>query len=358
MFENQTKRVVIAMSGGVDSSVAAFLLKQQGYEVIGMMLRLWNEAGKDHENRCCTPDSIAMAKRVAAKLGIQFYVIDAREVFLNSVVQYFIEGYTRGVTPNPCLVCNRKVRWEFLLGKAASFGADFMATGHYVRIRQDPQQQIQLLKAMDRDKDQSYVLHILNQAQLKKALFPLGELTKIEVRQLARDANLPVADRPESQDLCFLAGEDYRPFLERNASQEFLRGPILDTQGHIIGQHRGLPFYTIGQRKGLGISAAEPMYVLSKDLQTNSLIVGTGDKLGKTELVARSVHWISGSPQKGPILGNVKIRYKAKEIPAEITPLDEQSIHIRFQSVVRDITPGQAAVIYQEEICLGGGIIE
>jgi len=215
------------MSGGVDSSVAAALLKQQGYEVIGMMLRLWSEPGKEDSNRCCTPDSMAQARRVAAGLDIPFYVVDAKEVFRKTVVQYFLDGYARGATPNPCLLCNRQIRWTFLLDLALSFGADFMATGHYVRIQRDEFGGMKLLRAIDRSKDQSYVLHVLTQEKLQRALFPIGDYPKSEVRRMAEVFGLPSASRKDSQDLCFLAGDDYRNFLRRNAAEMLKAGEIV-----------------------------------------------------------------------------------------------------------------------------------
>jgi len=262
---NPASRVVIAMSGGVDSSVAAALLLQQGYEVIGMMLRLWSEPGRAESNRCCSPDAMALARRVAAQLGIPFYAIDAQEIFHNTVVNYFVEGYARGATPNPCLICNRHVRWNFLLNHALALGADYLATGHYARLLADTAGRIQLLRAPDSHKDQSYVLHVLTQEQLMHALFPIGEYTKDQVRNFARQYHLPIAERRDSQDLCFLAGDDYRQFLIRNAPNILQPGPIETVDGETIGYHQGLPFYTIGQRKGLGISSAYPMYVLKKE---------------------------------------------------------------------------------------------
>ena len=351
-------RVVVAMSGGVDSSVAAALLKQQGYDVIGMMMRLWSEAGAESANRCCTPDAMALARRVSAKLGIAFYTVDARQVFHDTVVNYFINGYTQGETPNPCLVCNRQIRWEFLLNHALAMGASYMATGHYAAIRQDELGRFQLLKAADPLKDQSYVLHVLGQEQLAHALFPLGGYTKPEVRQLARQFDLPVADRSESQDLCFLGAGDYRSFLQRNAPGTGLPGPILDKQGRQIGRHQGLTAYTTGQRKGLGVASPIPLYVLGKDVTQNALIVGTAEELGGLELTARNVNWISGKPPNGPFRAQVKIRYKAREAWATATPLEGRKAHVRFDEPLRDITPGQAAVIYRGDEVLGGGVIE
>ena len=246
-------KVVVAMSGGVDSSVAAALLKQQGYEVIGMMLRLWSEPGKEDSNRCCTPDAMALARRVAAKLDIPFYVVDAKDVFRKTVVEYFLDGYARGETPNPCLICNRQIRWEFLLNHALALDAEFMATGHYAR-KHDDNDKYQLLRAVDKTKDQSYVLHVLNQEKLKRALFPVGDYTKPEIRKIAESFGLPTASRHDSQDLCFLAGDDYRNFLQRNAAEMLKPGKITRRDGEVVGEHNGLANYTIGQRKGLGSS--------------------------------------------------------------------------------------------------------
>jgi tRNA-uridine 2-sulfurtransferase len=345
------------MSGGVDSSVAAALLQKQGFDVIGMMLRLWSEPGTTGSNRCCTPDSMALARRVAFRLGIPFYAVDAQDYFHKKVVAYFLEGYQAGETPNPCLVCNRHVRWEFLLDRAVASGADFMATGHYARARRTAEG-VELLRAVDRSKDQSYVLHVLNQSQLKHALFPLGDYTKSEVRQMARDFNLPVAERSESQDLCFLGKGDYREFLQRHAPQVEEPGPILNRQGQPLGQHQGLAFYTIGQRKGLGLASPLPLYVLEKDTRQNALIVGTREELGQSELLAQGVNWISGTPPAGPFRAEVKIRYRAREAWARVTPLEEAGAAVSFDEPVRDITPGQAAVFYEDDLCLGGGLIQ
>jgi len=351
-------RVVVAMSGGVDSSVAAALLVSQGYEVIGMMLRLWSEPGGESSNRCCTPDAMALARRVAARLDIPFYAIDAQEIFNQTVVQFFLNGYAQGITPNPCLVCNRQIRWDFLLKRALALGAQFLATGHYVRLHRDGNGKLQILRALDQSKDQSYILHILGQEQLAHALFPLGEFTKPQVRQLAREFDLPMAERSESQDLCFLGNGDTRGFLERNIPQVKNPGPILNRKGEILGEHKGLAFYTIGQRKGLGITAPLPLYVLEKDLLQNSLIIGTQEELGWNELLAAGVNWISGEPPAGPFRAQVKIRYKSLEAPAIVTPLDQGQVYVKFDYPLRDITPGQAAVFYAGEFCLGGGIIK
>jgi tRNA-specific 2-thiouridylase len=349
-------KVVVAMSGGVDSSVAAVLLKEHGYDVIGMMLRLWSEPGKEDSNRCCTPDSMAQARRVAAKLDIPFYVIDAKEVFHDTVVQYFLEGYARGETPNPCLVCNRQIRWTFLLDHALAFGADFMATGHYVR-KLTTDKGHQLLRAVDRNKDQSYVLHVLDQEKLAKALFPVGDYPKPEIRAIAEKHGLSTATRKDSQDLCFLAGGDYRNFLQRNAPEMLMPGEIVTSEGRSIGGHTGLANYTIGQRKGLGIASSMPLYVLGKDAGSNTLIVGTQEKLGSRELIARDVNWLSGEIPGEPFRADVKTRYTAKEAQALVTPLDGNQARVRFEAPQRDITAGQAAVFYRDDMLMGGGLI-
>jgi tRNA-uridine 2-sulfurtransferase len=354
---NEKPAVIVAMSGGVDSSVAAALLKQQGFNVIGLMLRLWSEPGKEGYNRCCSPDSVGLARRVSFRLGIPFYTVDAQEFFHKKVVSYFLDGYRQGETPNPCLVCNRLVRWEFLLERALAFNADYMATGHYARVRPTGSG-VELLRGVDRNKDQSYVLHVLNQSQLKHALFPLGEYTKEEVRQLARDFNLPVADRTESQDLCFLGDEDYRDFLRRNAPEVQKPGPILNNQGEQLGEHQGLAFYTIGQRKGLGISSPIPLYVLEKDIGSNALIVGRKEELGRRDLLVKDVNWISGTPPDDAFRAEVKIRYRAREAWATVTPQAGDSAEVLFDESLLDITPGQAAVFYDGDLCLGGGLIQ
>lgn len=346
------------MSGGVDSSVAAAILVEKGYQVIGMMLRLWSEPGRQDSNRCCTPDAMAMARRVSAQLDIPFYAINAQEPFRTNVVQYFLDGYAQGVTPNPCLVCNRTIRWEFLLNHALALGAGFMATGHYARIDRSENGTIQLLRAIDRQKDQSYVLHVLDQDRLSHALFPLGDYTKTQVRELAHRYQLPVADRSESQDLCFLAGDDYREFLMRHNPQVYNPGPILTLDGEALGEHRGLAFYTIGQRKGLGISHHQPLYVLEKDTNRNALIVDTRGRLDRTECIAGQINWVSGDPLSHPMEVNVKVRYQARDVRAVITPFGDKKVHVNFLEPARDISPGQAAVFYNADVCLGGGIIQ
>ncbi|HSB67182.1 MAG TPA: tRNA 2-thiouridine(34) synthase MnmA [Anaerolineales bacterium] len=350
--------VAVAMSGGVDSSVTAALLVDQGYTVIGIMLRLWSEENSSRANRCCTPDSIALARRVAATLSIPFYVLDTKQLFYDTVVTSFIDDYTHNITPNPCITCNRLVRWGFLYNYALSAGADFLATGHYARLVQRPDHTIQLMRGVDPQKDQSYVLHVLNQEQLAHARFPLGEYRKPEVRDLAQIYGLPVADRPDSQDLCFVGENgDYRSFLIRHAPHASRPGSIVDIQGKVLGQHEGLAFYTIGQRKGLHISAPSPLYVLRKDVSHNTITVGSRDQITSQQCIVRQVNWIAEELPQSRFAAQIKTRYTAHEIPAMVEVMEGNQIKVQFENPVLDVTPGQAAVLYNGEVCLGGGII-
>ncbi|MGE5124365.1 MAG: tRNA 2-thiouridine(34) synthase MnmA [Acidobacteriaceae bacterium] len=350
--------VAVAMSGGVDSSVAAAILLDQGFSVVGLMLNLWSEPDAQRSNRCCTPDSVALARQVASKLSIPFYILDARQVFYDSVVIPFISDYAHNLTPNPCINCNRYIRWEFLLQHALAAGADFLATGHYARISRAPDGLFLLSRALDLDKDQSYVLHVLTQERLAHALFPLGGYTKPQVRQTARHYDLPVADRPDSQDLCFIgASGDYRQFLTRHAPQTRQPGEIIDLQGKVLGLHQGLAFYTIGQRKGLRISASQPQYVLEKDMVRNTLVVGPRERANRDLLIARDANWIAGNPPTSPFPAMVKIRYRAHDTPGTVNVLPEGRFQVRLENYLPDITPGQAAVLYNGDVCLGGGII-
>jgi tRNA-specific 2-thiouridylase len=351
-------RVVVAMSGGVDSSVAAALLVEQGFDVIGMMLRLWSEdCGESGSNRCCTPSQMADARRIADQLGIPFYVIDTQEVFRRTVVQFFIDRYAAGDTPNPCMECNRLIRFDWLLNHALALGAEHLATGHYARIARTLDGTVRLLRGCDPGKDQSYVLSVLTQDKLRHAMFPVGDYAKPEVRRMAGRFGLPVAHKHDSQDLCFLADGDYRRFLREHAPDAIRPGPILTRDGRELGQHTGLPQYTIGQRKGLGISYPEPLYVLDTDPASNALIVGTREELGRRDLVAGRVNWIAGTAPEGPFRADVKIRYTARPVPAMVTPLADSRAAVAFDEPPRDITPGQSAVFYDGDTCLGGGII-
>ena len=349
-------KVVVALSGGVDSSVSAALLVEQGYEVVGATMRLWSAPGCEEENRCCTPQTRDLAAQLAEQLGIPFHILDAQQAFRQAVVQRFLDGYSRGDTPNPCVYCNRYLKWDYLWQFAQSIGAEAIATGHYARLRRGTDGTYELWKGIDATKDQTYFLSLLTQQHLAHTLFPLGEYTKVEVRQIAHARQLPAADQPESQDLCFLGKRDYRDFLRENAPQSVRPGEIIDIQGKVLGKHNGLAFYTIGQRKGLP-PAAQALYVYQKDVEYNRLVVGTEAELGADRMQVREINWIAGKPPANHFEAEVKIRFKAVPAPAQIEVQPEGSAMVHFAKPLRDITPGQLAVFYQGEKVLGGGWI-
>jgi len=351
----QIKTVAVAMSGGVDSSVAAALLIEQGYDVFGVMLRLWS-AGPETSNRCCSPEDVALAEQVASQLDIPFHTLDVKDLFKQEIVDSFIDGYAQGETPNPCMRCNRIIRWGFLLESVLGMGASHLATGHYARIRHNVDR-YHLFRAKDKNKDQTYVLSVLQQHQLARTIFPLGDIKKNRVREQAAKFNLPIANRAESQDLCFVGDQDYREFLSDKGIQLSPPGPILDEKGKILGQHSGLANYTIGQRKGIGVSKSVPLYVLNKNMRDNVLIVGPKDRLGRTSFNIGQSNWISGSPPKSGNTLLVRVRYKAEEVGATLRAFDHAHAEIQLLKPLPDVTPGQYAVFYEREECLGGGII-
>jgi tRNA-specific 2-thiouridylase len=350
-------RVVAALSGGVDSGVAAALLVEQGHEVTGVMLQLWAEPGAAaSDNRCCTPQAVDRARGLARQLGIPFQLLDARGPFRQAVVETFVSEYAAARTPNPCILCNREIRFGLLLRWALERGAEFAATGHYARVRRTGDC-YQLLRGLDPIKDQSYVLHALSQQQLAHVLFPLGELTKQQVRAFAYERALPVAGQRESQDICFVADGDYRRFLAEHAPATTRPGPIVDHLGRTLGRHEGLVNYTVGQRRGIGVAARYPLYVLALDPERNRLLVGPAESLGRMECQAAQVHFVSGREPPGPFDAMVKIRYRHCEERAHVTPLPGQRVRVRFARPQRDVTPGQYLVLYDGEAVLGGGVI-
>ena len=346
--------IAVAMSGGVDSSVAAVRLVEAGQPVFGLMLRLWSAPGVT--NRCCSPADVDRARRVARDLEIPFYVLDAQQPFRQSVVRVFLDGYAHGLTPNPCIECNRQIRWSYLLRAALAMGASRLATGHYARLKETDEGPI-LRRAVDRTKDQSYVLGMLGGHELSLSCFPLGSLTKTEVRAQARQQGLAVADRAESQDLCFLGGRDYREVLRELDGSSLRPGPILDVAGSPMGEHQGLAAYTIGQRKGIGVAGPQAYYVIEKDLARNALIVGPRASLGRTELRTGPANWVAGKPPSLPQELEVQIRYRAPARPATVSLTESGGMCITLQEPAVDVTPGQYAMLYDGDRCFGGGMI-
>ena len=339
-------RILVAISGGVDSSVAALILKSKGFHVIGVTLKIW-EAFPSRD-----------AKAVADSLDIPHHVFDVTVPFRSEIVEYFASEYFQGRTPNPCVLCNAKIKFRYLLALRAELGAEYVATGHYARISFDPAKSRFLLrKGRDATKDQSYVLHRLTQHDLSSTLFPLGNLTKEQVREAASKAGIPVAGKSDSQEICFLAGTDYRDFLSRYENQVLEPGPILDTTGGLIGKHKGLPFYTVGQRKGLGIPGGKRLYVTKIDVSRNAIIVGEEEDLLSEGLEARDVNWIAFSDPPDRMRLDIKIRYNAKEAPGLVLPKSQNMAEVTFDMPQRAVTPGQSAVFYDNDVVVGGGII-
>ena len=357
------KRVIVGMSGGVDSSVTAGLLVEQGYDVVGITLNLWPDLEGAPENAaedaCCGLGAVEDARRVADRLGIRYYVMNFRETFEEKVIKDFIGEYAKGRTPNPCVRCNQFIKFDALLARAAQFDADYVATGHYVRVEQDAESERWLLrKAADPSKDQSYVLYVMTQDRLKRALFPLGALSKIETRKLAEEWRLPVANKPESQDICFVPYKRYGEFLERHAPQTLQAGPIVDMAGARVGTHQGIGLHTVGQRRGLGLSTQEPRYVTNLDVMTNTVQIGTLDDLYKPDCELEDVNWVKIAEPAEPIRTFVRIRYRSELVPATVYAKPGARARVVFDEPQRAVTPGQAVVFYDGEYVVGGGTID
>ncbi len=362
MSDNSQKKVIVGMSGGVDSSVSAYLLQQQGYQVAGLFMKNWEE--DDSEEYCSAATDLADAQAVCDKLGIELHTINFAAEYWDNVFEHFLAEYKAGRTPNPDILCNKEIKFKaFLEFAAEDLGADYIATGHYVR-RRDVDGISQLLRGLDGNKDQSYFLYTLSHQQIAKSLFPIGELEKPEVRRIAEEIGLVTAKKKDSTGICFIGERKFRDFLGRYLPAQ--PGPIMTVDGQTIGQHTGLMYHTLGQRKGLGIGGTkngneEPWYVVEKDVENNILIVAQGHehpRLMSTGLVAQQLHWVDRQPLKTAMRCVVKTRYRQHDIPCTVVPLGEDKIEVRFDSPVAAVTPGQSAVFYQDELCLGGGVIE
>ncbi len=347
------KRVAVAMSGGVDSSLAAALLKEAGYDVIGVTMQIWPSDEQARFGGCCGLEAIEDAKKVAYKLGIPHYVVNFRDIFAQKVIADFCLEYSLGRTPNPCIRCNQYIKFDALLKKAKELDYSFIATGHYARIEQSPNG-YHLLKAADLTKDQSYFLYTLGQRQLQHLLLPLANLHKVEVRRLATEMSLPTATRRESQDICFIPDNDYRSFIAKHILLK--SGDIIDTNGKILGRHSGLAQYTVGQRQGLGLTSNKRLYVLRLDAANNRLVVGTKDQILGNRLFASQLSWVLGEAPKEPTNITAKLRYRSPEVTAKLN-LNDGVAEVNFQQPQWAIAPGQAIVFYQGSAVLGGGII-
>ncbi len=354
-------RVVVGMSGGVDSSATAALLLEQGYEVVGITLKLWpQDCVSRAEDKCCGPQAVPDARAVCYKLGIPYYLIDEALEFQKHVIQYFADEYKAGRTPNPCVMCNQNLKFGRLIQRADQLGAPYVATGHFARVEKDPATGRTLLKrGRDLRKDQSYFLFSLRQEQLARAMFPLGDKTKNDTREVARTCQLKTADKEESMEICFVPDNDYGKFLLQAKLAEPHRGDIVDARGRLLGHHNGVEFYTIGQRKGLGVSSPKPLYVLALEPETNRIVVGDDPAaLERDEFIASNCNWIAFDSPPPQVQANVKIRYNHAGTAATITPLSDTRAKIRLHAPQRAVTPGQAAVFYHNDLVLGGGWIE
>ena len=356
-------RVIVAMSGGVDSSVAAVMLKEDGYEVIGVTMRLWSEDDSNAaplSKRCCSVEDVNDARRVCDVIGARHYFLNFEREFQKHVVDYFVREYERGRTPHPCLACNDKMKFDFLLRRANFMDADYIATGHYARIRHDSNG-YSLLKGVDGGKDQSYVLFTLTQTELARLLLPIGDFPKQRIREMAAEAGLAVADKPDSQEICFIPDGDYRKFVGERTKPK--PGDLVDQSGTVLGTHPGIQFFTVGQRRGLGLkgNTGQPMFVTNINAGTNQVTLGAHEDLMRRELWASRVNFLDGRPPDGPTEISAKIRYRANDAPATLVPMagnGEDWVEITFHQPQRAVTPGQAVVFYQGERVLGGGIIE
>lgn len=354
------KKVVVGMSGGVDSSVAAWLLKEQGYEVIGVTMQIWQEEERELQEEnggCCGLSAVDDARRVAAGLGIPYYVMNFREEFKRHVIDYFVQEYQSGRTPNPCIACNRYVKWESLLKRSLDIGADYIATGHYARIAKLANGRYTIRKSATDAKDQTYALYNLTQEQLSHTLMPVGEYTKEEIRRMASEIGLRVADKPDSQEICFVPDQDYAGFIEDYTNTAAEPGNFVTPDGRVIGRHKGIIHYTIGQRKGLGLSMGHPVFVTGIRPESNEVVIGTGDEVFSHRLYADRLNFMSIPELEEEREVIAKIRYSHPGSPCKIRKLGQDLVECVFPEPQRAVTPGQAVVFYEDDHVLGGGVI-
>lgn len=354
------KKVAIGMSGGVDSSVAAYLLKEQGYEVIGITMQIWQDekqAIMEENGGCCGLSAVDDARRVADMLEIPYYVLNFKKEFKESVIDYFMDEYMHARTPNPCIACNRYVKWEALLNRAMQLGCDYIATGHYARVCQLENGRYALKKSATARKDQTYALYNLTQEQLSKTLMPIGEYEKEEIRKIAEDIGLLVANKPDSQEICFIPDNDYASYIKKETGKTFAEGNFVDLEGKVLGKHKGMIHYTIGQRKGLGLSLGKPAFVVDLRPETNEVVIGTNEDTFHDCLIANNVNFMAISNLEDEMMVTAKIRYSHPGALCKIRMIENDKIECKFQEPVRAITPGQAVVFYKDDVVIGGATI-
>lgn len=355
------KKVAVGMSGGVDSSVAVYLLKEQGYDVIGVTMQIWQDEdplAQAENGGCCGLSAVDDARRVADRLGIPYYVLNFKREFKENVIDYFMDEYMHARTPNPCIACNRYVKWEALLNRARELGCDYIATGHYARVVQLDNGRYALKKSATDRKDQTYALYNLTQEQLAHTLMPVGEYEKEQIREIAAKIGLLIANKPDSQEICFIPDNDYAGYIERESGKTFPKGNFVDLEGNILGTHKGIIHYTIGQRKGLGLSMGSPVFVVDIRPETNEVVIGSNLDTFHDSLYAGKVNLMSVDALEGEREVVAKIRYSHKGAPCRIRMVDEDTVLCKFKEPVRAITPGQAVVFYDGDIVLGGAVID